>query len=74
MCYTYEYRKMQSLGSASSVSYTHLEGLDFEKVMREDYPAEWITSPFDPGKIVDAQTANFYYFFYDEQDSMSCSS
>ena len=48
-----------------------VEGLDFENVMREDYPAEWITSPFDPGKIVDAQTANFYYFFYDEQDSMS---
>lgn len=48
-----------------------VEGLDFENVMRECYPAEWITDPFDPARIIDAQTANFYYFFYDEQDSMA---
>ncbi len=46
------------------------EGLDFCEVMREDYPADWIREPFDPGNIVRAQTGDFHYFFYDTQDTM----
>ncbi len=46
------------------------EGLDFAQVMRECYPPEWIAEPFDPSNIVRAQTGDFYYFFYDKQDSI----
>lgn len=46
------------------------EGLDFEEVMRECYPKEWIKEPFNPSNIVRAQTGNFHYFFYDTQDNM----
>ncbi len=46
------------------------EGLDFPDVMRECYPKDWLTEPFFPGNIVNAQTGNFYHFFYDKQDTM----
>ena len=46
------------------------EGIDFEEVMRECYPAHWIEEPFNPSNIVNAQTGNFHYFFYDTQDNM----
>ena len=46
------------------------EGLDCCEVMRECYPKEWITEPFDPRNIIRAQTADFHYFFYDSQDTM----
>lgn len=47
------------------------EGLDFEEVMTESYPASWIEEPFNPSNIVRAQTGSFHYFFYDSQDNMS---
>ena len=46
------------------------EGLDFCDVMRESYPKDWLTEPFFPGNIVNAQTGSFYHFFYDKQDTM----
>ena len=46
------------------------EGLDFEEVMRESYPASWIEEPFNPSNIVRAQTGSFHYFFYDTQNNM----
>lgn len=46
------------------------EGLDFEEVMKEYYPEEWIREPFSPNNIVRAQTGGFHYFFYDTQDNM----
>lgn len=46
------------------------EGLDFADVMREEYPKEWLTEPFEPNNIVRAQTGDFYYFFYDKQDTI----
>ncbi len=46
------------------------EGLDFAEVMRAEYPKEWLEEPFNPSNIVRAQTGNFYYFFYDKQDTM----
>ncbi len=46
------------------------EGLDFAEVMRECYPKEWLTEPFNPKNIVNAQTADFHYFFYDDGDSL----
>ncbi len=46
------------------------EGIDFEEVMYESYPKEWITEPFNPSNVVRAQTGNFHYFFYDTQDNM----
>ncbi len=46
------------------------EGLDCAEVMREDYPAEWLTEPFHPGHIVGAQTGDFHYFFFDTQTSL----
>ncbi len=42
------------------------EGLDFREVMESDYPKEWLRKPFNPNNIVNAQTGNFYYFFYDK--------
>ncbi len=46
------------------------EGLDFAEVMRECYPKEWLTEPFDPNNIVNAQTGSFYYMFYDDGSSL----
>lgn len=46
------------------------EGLDFAEVMREGYPEHWLTEPFDPNNIVNAQTGSFYYMFYDKGDSL----
>lgn len=46
------------------------EGLDFAEVMKNDYPKEWMTEPFDPCNIIGAQTGNFHYFFYDTPDSL----
>lgn len=46
------------------------EGLDFEDVMIEEYPKEWIKKPFNPKNILRAQTGDFFYFFFDEQETM----
>lgn len=46
------------------------EGLDFAEVMRECYPKEWLKESFHPGNILKAQTGEFYYFFFDEGDSL----
>lgn len=46
------------------------EGLDSAEVMTECYPKEWLTKPFDPGRIIRAQAKDFHYFFYDTPDSM----
>ena len=46
------------------------EGLDFVELMLEKYPKEWLKEPFNPTNIVNAQTGDFYYFFYDKQDSI----
>ncbi len=46
------------------------EGLDFPEIMLRRYPKEWVKEPFNPLNIHNAQTGNFYYFFYDKQDSM----
>ncbi len=42
------------------------EGLDFADLMKRKYPKEWIKEPFDPNKIVNAQTGSFYHLFYDK--------
>lgn len=41
-----------------------IEGLDFEEIMREYYPKEWLAEPFDPKHIVGSQTGSFYRYFY----------
>ncbi len=47
------------------------EGLEDWELMQEEYPAEWLVRPgetdadWDPVRIVRAQTAEFYHFFYD---------
>ena len=46
------------------------EGLDFEEIMTRYYPKEWLKEPFDPCNIVNAQTGNFCYFFYDKGENM----
>ncbi len=46
------------------------EGLDFPDVMKETYPKEWMTEPFDPCRIVGAQTGDFHYFFYETPKTM----
>ena len=46
------------------------EGLDFAEVMKSDYPKEWMVEPFNPKNIVNAQTGDFHYFFYDTPDSL----
>lgn len=43
------------------------EGLDFVEVMESDYPKTWLKEPFHPQNIINAQTGNFHYFFYDTQ-------
>ena len=46
------------------------EGLDFPDVMRKHYPPEWITEPFDPGKIIGAQTKDWHGCFMDTPETM----
>ncbi len=52
------------------------EGLDPVSLMRKHYPANWLPqSPeeekiWDPGMILDAQSGNMHYFFYDTQDNL----
>ena len=41
------------------------EGMDFVDLMRRRYPAEWIAEPFDPGKIVCAQSKGMHGSFFD---------
>ncbi len=46
------------------------EGLDPVPLMKELYPKEWIEEPFDPGKIIAAQTKTWHACFYETPDSM----
>lgn len=46
------------------------EGLDFPEIMREYYPKEWVEEPFDPGKIIAAQTKAWHGCFMDTPDTM----
>lgn len=46
------------------------EGLDFADLMKRRYPQEWMQEPFDPARIVNAQTASFHYFFYETPHSL----
>ena len=46
------------------------EGLDFEDVMKSDYPKSWTAEPFNPNNIIRAQTGPFHYFFYETPSSM----
>ncbi|MBQ7333229.1 MAG: glycoside hydrolase family 2, partial [Clostridia bacterium] len=46
------------------------EGLDFADLMKRRYPKEWLSEPFNPGNIVNAQTENFHYFFFDDGESL----
>lgn len=51
------------------------EGLEDWTLMQERYPASWLPLPGEPAsawspeRIVRAQTADFYHFFYDRPDS-----
>lgn len=51
------------------------EGLEDWDLMQERYPKEWLLQPdeaasdWDPARIVRAQTADFYHFFYDRPSS-----
>ncbi len=47
-----------------------IEGLDFVDMMKRRYPKEWIREPFDPNRIVNAQTGELHAAFYDRQDDM----
>ena len=46
------------------------EGLDFPEVMRKYYPAEWIQEPFNPGRIISAQTKDWHGCFIDTPETM----
>lgn len=52
------------------------EGLDPVSLMRRRYPKEWLPqSPeeekvWSPSKIVNSQTGNMHYFFYDTQNTL----
>ncbi len=46
------------------------EGLDFADLMKRRYPKEWWTEPFDPNRIIGAQTGPFHYCFYETPHSM----
>lgn len=46
------------------------EGFDFCEIMREYYPPEWVEEPFDPGKIVAAQTKTWHGCFFETPDTM----
>lgn len=47
------------------------EGLECVETMKKYYPAEWTQEPFDPNKILFAQTGDLHYFFYDSQDDIN---
>ena len=47
-----------------------IEGFDYEEVMRNYYPSEWIAEPFDPYNILNAQTGSCYRYFYPRQTSL----
>ena len=46
------------------------EGLDFADLMKRRYPKEWLSEPFNPNKIIGAQTGSFHHFFYDKGDDI----
>ena len=46
------------------------EGLECAEVMKQYYPKEWLAEPFDPHRIVNAQTGDLHYFFYDTPNGM----
>lgn len=52
------------------------EGLDPVSLMRRRYPAEWLPQTaeeeksWDPDRIVNSQSGNMSYFFYDRQDTL----
>ena len=46
------------------------EGLDFPEVMKKYYPPEWIAEPFDPGKIIGAQSRDWHGCFIDTPETM----
>ncbi len=46
------------------------EGLDFPEVMKKYYPPEWIEEPFDPGRIIGAQSKNWHGCFIDTPETM----
>ena len=52
------------------------EGLDSVSMMRRRYPAKWLPQTpeeekeWDPGSIVNAQSGNMFYFFYDKQNTL----
>ena len=46
------------------------EGLDFPEIMLRYYPPEWVKEPFDPGRIIAAQTKKWHGCFMDTQDTM----
>ncbi len=46
------------------------EGLDFADLMKRRYPKEWLKEPFCPGNIVNAQTRDFHYFFFDDGENL----
>ena len=46
------------------------EGLDPVEIMQEMYPKEWLQEPFDPKRIVNAQTGRYYGMFFDKPDSI----
>ncbi len=46
------------------------EGMDSLEVMKECYPKEWLEEPFDPGRIIAAQTKTWHGCFYETPDSM----
>lgn len=52
------------------------EGLDSVSLMRRRYPSEWLPQTpaeekeWNPDRIVNAQSGNMFYFFYDRQDTL----
>lgn len=52
------------------------EGLDPVSLMRRRYPSDWLPQTpeeekcWDPDRIVNAQSGNMSYFFYDRQDTL----
>jgi len=46
------------------------EGMDFPEIMKEYYPKEWLSEPFDPKNIVRAQSGAFYEYFFNRPKSI----
>lgn len=46
------------------------EGMDSLEVMREMYPPEWLEEPFDPGRIIAAQTKTWHGCFFETPDTI----